>query len=342
MISPGPNKSNPMRTAVFSTKDYDRFFLEPLAKEAGHELVFLEPRLVPETAILATDCEAVCAFVNDQLSAEVLQRLADGGTKYIALRSAGFNHVDLPAAEQLGFRVGRVPAYSPYAVAEHTVGMMLTLNRKFHKSFNRVREGNFSLDQLLGFDMHGKTVGIVGTGQIGAVAAKIVAGFGCQVLLYDVRVNDDCRALGRYVSLDELFRESDIITLHCPLTPETHHLISDQAIDKMKPGVMLINTSRGALVDTQAVIAGLKSSKIGYLGLDVYEEEADLFFEDLSDRIIQDDQFTRLLTFHNVLITAHQAFFTRNAMEQIAKVTISNLNCFERDEPCENEVRAKK
>jgi len=331
-----------MRTAVFSTKSYDRLFLDPMAKEAGHELIFLEPRLVPETAILAQGATAVCAFVNDQLSATVLERLAAGGTKFIALRSAGYNHVDLAAADRLGLRVGRVPAYSPFAVAEHAVGMMLTLNRKFHKSFNRVREGNFSLEQLLGFDMHGKKVGIIGTGQIGLIAARIVAGFGCEVLFYDVRENEECRSIGRYVSMDELLRESDIITLHCPLTPETHHLIDCDAVEKMKHGVMLINTSRGALVDTQAAIAGLKSSKIGYLGLDVYEEEADLFFQDLSDKIIQDDQFTRLLTFPNVLVTAHQAFFTRNAMEQIAKVTIGNLNCFERGEKCENEVAVKK
>jgi D-lactate dehydrogenase len=331
-----------MRTAVFSTKSYDRIFLEPLAKEFGQDLIFLEPRLVPETAMLAKDSPAVCAFVNDQLSAPVLEQLAAGGTKFIALRSAGYNHVDLEAAARLGLRVARVPAYSPFAVAEHAVGMMLTLNRKYHKSFNRVRDGNFSLEQLLGFDMHGKTVGVVGTGQIGAVAAKIVAGFGCNVLLYDVRENEACRDLGCYVSLDELFRQSDIITLHCPLAPETMHLIDCAAVEKMKPGVMLINTSRGALVDTQAVIAGLKSSKIGYLGLDVYEEEAELFFRDLSDQIIQDDQFTRLLTFPNVLVTAHQAFFTRNAMEQIARVTLANLNCFQRGEQCENEVPTKK
>jgi D-lactate dehydrogenase len=331
-----------MRTAVFSTKSYDRIFLEPLAKEFGQDLIFLEPRLVPETALLAKDSPAVCAFVNDQLSAPVLEQLAAGGTKFIALRSAGFNHVDLEAAARLGLRVARVPAYSPFAVAEHAVGMMLTLNRKYHKSFNRVRDGNFSLEQLLGFDMHGKTVGVVGTGQIGAVTAKILAGFGCNVLLYDVRENEACRDLGRYVSLDELFRQSDIITLHCPLAPETMHLIDYSAVEKMKPGVMLINTSRGALVDTQAVIAGLKSSKIGYLGLDVYEEEAELFFRDLSDQIIQDDQFTRLLTFPNVLVTAHQAFFTRNAMEQIARVTLANLNCLERGEACENEVQTKK
>lgn len=330
-----------MRVAVYSTKSYDRQFLSPMAEKEGHELVFLEARLVAETAVLADGCPAVCPFVNDQLNAPALERLAAGGTKYLALRSAGFNHVDLDAAAKLGMRVARVPAYSPYAVAEHTVGMMLTLNRKFHKAFNRVRDGNFSLEQLLGFDLHGKTVGIVGTGQIGAVAAKIVAGFGCQVLMYDVRENPACQSLGRYVSLDELFTQSDIITLHCPLTPETRHLIGFKALEQMKHGVMLINTSRGALVNTQAAIDGLKSGKIGYLGLDVYEEEADLFFRDLSDQIIQDDLFTRLLTFPNVLITAHQAFFTRNAMEEIARVTMHNVTCFERGEKCENEVALK-
>jgi D-lactate dehydrogenase len=231
-----------------------------------------------------------------------------------------------------------VPAYSPYAVAEHTIGMMLALNRKFHKAYNRVREGNFALEGLLGFDMHDRTAGVIGTGKIGALVADFLACFGCRVLLYDVQINPQCRA-GQYVSLDELLRDSDIVTLHCPLTPETNHLICDSALARMKPGVMLVNTSRGALIDTQAAIAALKNGRLGYLGLDVYEEEADLFFENLSERVIQDDVFTRLLTFPNVLITAHQAFFTATALEQIAEVTMQNLTAFERQSTCSHELR---
>lgn len=331
-----------MRTAVFSTKNYDRQFLQPAASQASHELVFFEPRLNIETAPLATDFPAVCAFVNDQLSADVLNRLAAGGTKFIALRCAGFNNVDLDACHKLGLRVARVPAYSPDAVAEHAVGLMLALNRKFHKAFNRVREGNFAIDGLLGFDMHGRTVGIVGTGKIGAVAARIVAGFGCKLLFYDVAQNPDCVPLGHYTSLDDVLSQSDIITLHCPLTRETHHMINRAAIHRMQRGVMIINTSRGALIDTRAVIEGLKSGHIGYLGLDVYEEEAELFFEDHSSHVIQDDVFMRLATFPNVLITAHQAFFTATALEQIARTTIANLTAFQRGEPTPNELRPPK
>jgi D-lactate dehydrogenase len=327
-----------MRTAVFSTKPYDRQFLQPAAGSAGHELVFFEPRLTPQTVVLARGFPAICSFVNDQLTPELLEQLAAGGTKFVALRCAGFNQVNLEAAARAGIRVARVPAYSPYAVAEHTVGMMLCLNRKFHKANNRVREGNFSIESLLGFDMHGKTVGVIGTGKIGGIAAGILAGFGCRILLYDVFENDACRLLGRYVPLDELLAGSDIITLHCPLTRDTHHLINAVSLTRMKPGVMLINTSRGALVDTQAAIDGLKNGQIGYLGLDVYEEEAELFFEDHSSHVIQDDIFMRLLTFPNVLITSHQAFFTQNALEEIARVTMANLTAFERGEPVENEV----
>jgi D-lactate dehydrogenase len=328
-----------MRTAVFSTKSYDREFLQRAAEAAGHELVFFEPRLTPQTVVLAHGFPAICSFVNDQLTTELLEQLAAGGTKFVALRCAGFNQVNLEAAGRLGIRVARVPAYSPYAVAEHTVGMMLCLNRKFHKANNRVREGNFSIENLLGFDMHGKTVGVIGTGKIGAITAGILAGFGCRILLYDVVQNESCRAIGRYVPLDELFAGSDIITLHCPLTPQTQHLINEQSLARMRQGVMLINTSRGALVDTQAVLDGLKSGKIGFLGLDVYEEEADLFFEDHSSHVIQDDLFMRLLTFPNVLITSHQAFFTRNALEEIARVTMANLADFERGSVSSNEVK---
>jgi D-lactate dehydrogenase len=327
-----------LRTAVFSAKNYDRQFLAPAAAEASHEFTFLDTRLTPETVSLAAGYPAICSFVNDHLTAENLQQLARGGTKFIALRCAGFNQVDLVACHRLGFRIARVPAYSPYAVAEHTVGLMLALNRKYHKAFNRVRDGNFAIDGLLGFDMHGRTVGVVGTGKIGLCTARILAGFGCQLLFYDVFQNPDCLSLGRYVPLEDLLSQSDIITLHCPLTPQTNHLIGPAAIERMKPGVMLINTSRGALVDTPAVIESLKSGQIGYLGLDVYEEEAELFFEDRSGDVIQDDIFMRLATFPNVLITAHQAFFTSTALQEIARVTISNLTAFERGEPSPNEL----
>ena len=326
-----------MRIAFFSTKVYDREFFtaaNEAARERGaaaQELHFLEPRLSPESVKLAAGFDVVCCFVNDQLNAEVLRALHAGGTRLIALRCAGFNQVDLPVAAELGIRIVRVPAYSPYAVAEHAVGMMLTLNRKFHKAYNRVREGNFNLEGLLGFDLHGRTVGVVGTGKIGECAARILLGFGCRVLAYDVYPSETCRALGiEYVSLDELLAASSIITLHCPLLPATKYLMNRETFAKMQPGAMLINTSRGALVDTRAAIAALKSGRLGYLGLDVYEEEADLFFRDLSERIIQDDLFTRLLTFNNVLITGHQAFFTRNALEQIAEVTLGNIAAFER------------
>lgn len=327
-----------MRVAVFSAKNYDRHFLQAAAINAGHELVFLEPRLTRETTVLAHGFPAVCSFVNDLLPGNVLEMLVNGGTKFIALRCAGFNHVDLEACRKLGIRIARVPAYSPNAVAEHAVGMMLALNRKFHKAYNRVREGNFAIDGLLGFDMHGRTVGIVGSGKIGAVTAKILTGFGCKLLFYDVCQNTECLPLGRYVSMEELLAVSDIITLHCPLSLQTYHMIGRAAIERMKPGVMLINTSRGALVDTPAVIEALKNGRIGSLGLDVYEEEAELFFEDHSDQVIQDDVFARLATFPNVLITAHQAFFTSTALEEIARVTMANLTAFERCEVTPNEL----
>lgn len=319
-----------MKVAVFSTKSYDRRFLEAANREGRHELLFLEARLSLQTAPLALGAPVVAAFVNDQLDAEVLKLLAQQGAQLIALRSAGFNHVDLPCAEALGLPVVRVPAYSPHGVAEHTIGLILSLNRKIHRSFNRVREGNFSLEGLLGFDLCGKTAGVIGTGKIGAIVARILSCIGCRVLAYDVQPNPDCEKIGvSYVSVDELLTRSDIITLHCPLTPETHHLIDDAAVGKMKKGAMVINTSRGGLVDAEAVVAGLKSGVIGSLGLDVYEEEGDLFFEDLSQEVIQDDVFMRLLTFPNVLITGHQAFFTQEAMQKIAETTIANITAFE-------------
>ena len=330
-----------MKIAVFSTKAYDEQFLAPPL--AAHDIVFFEPPLSHQTAELAAGYDAVCVFVNDQLDAPCLERLARGGTRLVALRCAGFNNIDLHTARRLGLSVVRVPAYSPHAVAEHTVGLMLALNRKLPRAYNRVREGNFALNGLLGFDLHGKTVGVVGTGKIGALTARILHGFGCKLVAYDVQKNPLCAANGvSYLLLDELFAQSDIVTLHCPLLPSTANVINADAIEKMKPGVMLINTSRGGLVDTKAVIKGLKSGKIGYLGLDVYEEEDELFFEDLSARVIQDDTFMRLLTFPNVLITGHQAFFTCNALEEIARVTAANIAAYAAGEPLENEVAPAK
>jgi D-lactate dehydrogenase len=317
-----------MRVAVFSAKEYDRIFLDA-ANQGEHELIYHEPRLTPETAQLAAGYSAVCAFVNDQLSAETLAVLQLGGTKLIALRSAGFNHVDLAAAEQLGLIVARVPAYSPNAIAEHAAALVLSLNRRIFRAYNRVREGNFSLEGLLGFDLHGKTAGIVGTGKIGLAFARIMNGFGCRILAHDPYPAADAPAYVNYADLSELYKESDIISLHCPLTPQTYHLIGPEAITRMKIGVMLINTSRGRVVDTRALLEGLKSKKIGFLGLDVYEEEENLFFRNLSDNVIEDDLFMRLTTFPNVLITGHQGFFTREAMQNIADATLANITAFE-------------
>ena len=318
-----------MQVTVFNTKSYDREFLSA-ANTQGHQLRFLDARLSVESAMLAAESAVVCPFVNDDVSAPVLEVLAGLGVRLLALRSAGFNHVDLQAAHDLGLRVARVPAYSPYAVAEHTVALILALNRRIHRAYNRVREGNFALDGLLGFDLRGKTVGIVGTGKIGEALARIMAGFGCMLLGHDVAANPACEALGmRYVGREEILARSDVLSLHCPLTPDTHHMIGPEALGLVKPGMMLINTSRGAVIDTRAVIAGLKAGVIGALGLDVYEEEADLFFEDLSGQLLHDDVFARLLTFPNVLITGHQAFFTREAMQNIAQTTIDNITAFE-------------
>lgn len=331
-----------MKVAVFSTKAYDRKFLSAANSPTQHELVFFEPRLNRDTAILAAEFPAVCVFVHDQVDAPTLELLASRGTRLVVLRCAGFNNVDLQAAADLGITVVRVPAYSPYGVAEHAVGLILSLNRKIHRAYNRVREGNFSLDGLLGFNLHERTVGIVGTGKIGLILGEIMKGFGCKILAYDVYRNPELEALGgKYVELPELFANCDIISLHCPLIPETHHLINAEAIEQIKPGVMLINTSRGALIDTQAVIEGLKSGKIGYLGVDVYEQESELFFEDLSGEIIQDDIFQRLTTFPNVLITGHQAFFTAEALHNIAETTFANIADIENGRPCTNEIRAQ-
>lgn len=318
-----------MKVAVFSTMPYDREFLERANRHHRHDLVYFEPRLTPSTAALAAGFSAICAFVNDQLNAEVLQTLRRGGTELIALRSAGFNHVDLRAADELGQTVVRVPAYSPHAVAEHALALILALNRKIYRAYNRVREGNFSLEGLLGFDLCGKTVGVIGTGKIGIIFSRIINSLGCRVLAFDPFPNEEAERFAEYAPLSRLYRESDVISLHCPLTPETHQLINESALEQMKDGVMLINTSRGRIIDTRAVIDGLKSGKVGYLGLDVYEEEEDLFFVDLSNRVIQDDLFTRLLTFPNVLITGHQGFFTSEALTNITETTLANITAYE-------------
>jgi len=334
-----------VRVSVFSSKPYDRRFLERANGEPGlgHELVFFEARLEEATAPLAQGSPAVCAFVHDDLGRSVLTDLAAHGTRLIALRSAGFNNVDLGAAAELGITVMHVPDYSPYAVAEFTIALALALNRHLSRASAHVREGNFSLQGLLGFDLHGKTAGIVGTGKIGGIVAEtLLRGFGCRVLAHDLFPSDRLAQLGvEYASLDELFHEADLLSLHCPLTPDTHHLIDRRSIAEMKPGVMLINTSRGGLIDTGAVIDGLKSGRIGHLGLDVYEEEARYFYEDFSTRLIDDDALSRLLTFPNVIVTSHQGFFTREALGQIARTTLGNVSDFAAGRVSSNEVRAR-
>lgn len=313
-----------MKISVFSSKPYDIKYLNQNNDQA-HELKFFETRLNKDTAALAKGHEGVCIFVNDVANREVLEKLKSIGVKYIALRCAGFNNIDMEAAKELGLQVERVPKYSPEAVAEHTLGLILTLSRKFHKAYNRVRENNFNLDGLLGFNLHEKTVGIIGTGAIGLATAKILSGLGMKVLCYDPFPNEDAKKYGSYTTLEEIYKKADIVSLHCPLTPETHHLINQKVITQMKDTVMIINTSRGALINTKDIIEALKTEKISYLGIDVYEQEEELFFEDLSNEIIQDDDFQRLNTFPNVLITGHQAFFTHEALDTIAKTTFHNF-----------------
>ncbi len=328
-----------MKVTVFSTHKFDRPSLEE-ANNGKHDMNFLELRLTGETASLARDSEAVALFTMDDASESVLEALHSYGVKYIALRSAGFNHVALKKAAELGIRIARVPAYSPYAVAEHTMALILALNRRLTRAHNRVREMNFSLNGLTGFDMNGKTLGVVGTGKIGSVLVKIAHGFGCHILGFDQ--NPDHGLTEEYgvefTDIESVCTGSDIVSLHLPLTPETRHLIDDKMIRRMKKGVMLINTSRGGLVDSRAVIEGLKSGHSGYLGLDVYEEEDGLFFEDHSDDIVQDDVIARLMTFNNVLITSHQAFLTDTALKNIADTTIYNLDCFEAGKDSGNQV----
>jgi len=326
-----------MKIAFFSTKSYDREFFDRYVSR--HEIIYFEARLDKQTAALAAGCNAVCVFVNDKLSRNTIIELKKTGIQLIALRSAGFNNVDLAAVRENGIPVVRVPAYSPYAVAEHAVALMLTLNRKTHKAYNRVREGNFSLERLTGFDLHGKTVGVIGTGKIGQIFCDIMMGFGCNVLAFDLIAHQPTAAKGvTYLPLVDLFRQADIISLHCPLNEQTKHLINEQTIAMMKEGVMVINTSRGALINTAAAINGLKTGRIGYLGLDVYEQEEKLFFNDLSENIIQDDEILRLLSFPNVLITSHQGFFTEEALTQIAQITLENIDDFEAGKVLKNQV----
>lgn len=332
--------SKNINTVVFSSKPYDKQFLSaakyPASATMSIQWHFIEAHLSPETASLAKGADVVCVFVNDVVSEAVIRTLKTFGVKLIALRCAGFNNVDLKAAATADIPVVRVPAYSPYAVAEHTIALLLMLNRKLHRAYNRVREGNFSLDGLMGFDLHGKTVSIIGTGKIGHIVGTILSGFGCNVLAVDPHSAHDFP--GRFVDWKTALQEADILTLHCPLTPQTHHLLNTDSFAQMKPGVMILNTSRGALIDTQAAIEALKSGQIGALGLDVYEEEGDLFFEDLSNNVIQDDTFMRLLTFPNVVITGHQAFFTQNALENIAQTTVHNIHTFFNEQQCPNQV----
>ena len=318
-----------MKICLFSSKPYDQYYFDAV-KSDEFSVTYLTLRLTATTARLANGFDVVCCFVNDQLNSEVLNQLNQMGVKLVALRCAGFNNVDLDAAKEISLPICRVPEYSPYAVAEHACALILDLNRNIHRAHNRVRENDYSLDGLLGFDMHGKNVGVIGAGKIGLAFVKIMQGFGCKVSVVDpvlYQTQNESHSF-EVVSLDELLSNSDIISLHCPLTSDTYHLIDEVTINKMKTGVMLINTSRGGLADTSAIIKGLKSKKIGYLGIDVYEEESELFFEDLSDTFIQDDVFARLQTFPNVMITGHQGFFTKEALTKIAAITNDNIQHF--------------
>ena len=328
-----------MKIAFFSTKSYDREFFERFNTSGNNQLTFFEAPLNIDTANLTEGYGAVCVFVNDKINSAVAEKLAANGVGLVALRCAGFNNIDLAAAKEKNIKVLRVPAYSPQAIAEHAVALILTLNRKTHKAYNRIRENNYSLENLTGFNLDGKTVGVIGTGRTGAAFCKIMLGFGCRVIASDILENNDLKNSGvTYSSFDELLQLADIISLHCPLTKETQHLIDNNAFSKMKPGVMLINTSRGAVINTPDAIEALKNGRLGYFGLDVYEQEENLFFKDLSESIIQDDVIARLMSFPNVLITSHQGFFTKEALEQIAAITFKNISDFENGIQSSNEV----
>ncbi|MDL2408612.1 2-hydroxyacid dehydrogenase [Rhizobium calliandrae] len=329
-----------MKIAVFSTHTYDKAFLDEANQRepAPFELIYQEASLSLQTAAFAQGCDAICVFVNDVVNASVLETLQRIGVKGVFLRCAGFNNVDIDAAQKLGLLVARVPAYAPEAVAEHTIALILTLNRHTHRAYNRVREGNFMLSGLLGMTLHGKTVGIIGTGKIGLAVAKILNGFGCRLLAFDPMPSPEFTAIGEMADLDSLLARSHIVTLHCPLSEHNRHMINSKKLGLMKPRAMLINTSRGALIDTRAVILALKSRHLGALGIDVYEEESGLFFHDRSSDIIDDDVFQRLMTFPNVLVTGHQGFFTTEALREIADVTFQNFNCLANGTSCPNAV----
>ena len=331
-----------MKVAIFSTKYYEREYLEKYNSEGKHQLTYFEKSLNEDTITKVKGFDAVCIQLTDKLDAKVIAQLAKAGIKLIDLRSAGYDNVDLEAASKNKIKVMRVPAYSPQAIAEHATALILTLDRKTHKAYNRVRENNFSLQNLMGFNLYGKTVGVLGTGKIGTAFCTIMLGFGCKVIANDIVQSKSLIQKGvKYVSFEKLLGISDIISIHCPLTPKTRHLFDSSAFSKVKKGMMLINTSRGAIIHTKAAIDALKSSQIGYLGIDVYEGEEHLFFKDLSNNVIKDDQIERLMSFNNVLITPHQAFFTKEALDEIARITISNFNSFESKIPTDNEVAFK-
>ena len=329
-----------MKIAVFSTQKYDREFLSAVPTE--HKFIFFEAQLNNDTVNLTQGFDGVCIFVNDHADSEIITELKNNGIKVIALRCAGFNNVDVKAAEKAGIRVVRVPAYSPEAVAEHAVALIMTLNRKTHKAYLRIKENNFSLERLTGFNIYGKTVGVVGTGKIGKAFCKIMLGFGAKVIAYDKFEDEEAKKLGiNYVTFEEVLKNSDIISLHCPLTPETKYMIDWEAFANMKDGVMLINTSRGALINTKDAILALKRGKIGYLGIDVYEQEEHLFYKDLSENIIPDDTIARLMSFPNVMMTSHQGFFTKEALTEIAATTVGNIDCVAQGKPSPNEVKSE-
>lgn len=329
-----------MEVAIFSSTPYERQYLEEANKAENHTLKYVDVSLDMSTVALAAGHGAVCVFVNDKADAEVLEALHKGGTRLVALRCTGFNNVDVEAAARLGIKVVRVVNYSPNSVAEHAVALLLAINRKIHRAYNRTRDSNFSLDGLIGFDLCGKTVAVVGTGKIGCVFARIMIGFGCQIIGYDPFPSPQFEALGvRYAAPGEIGEKADIISLHCPLTPQTHHIINSQTLQRAKPGALLVNTSRGGLVDTAAVIAALKSGQLGGLAIDVYEQEASLFFRDLSSEIITDDIFQRLVSFPNVIVTGHQAYLTREALTTICETTLRSVTAFEANQPLENEVK---
>jgi D-lactate dehydrogenase len=330
-----------MRIAFFSTKSYDKDSFNQYLKKSAHEITYFEAKLDKFTVHLAAGHDVVCSFVNDKIDAVILKKLSHLQIRLIALRCAGYNQIDLASAAEYGIKIVRVPAYSPEAVAEHAFALILSLSRKTHKAYNRVRENNFSLEGLTGFNIHGKTIGVIGTGAIGRAFCRIAIGFGCEVLAYDILENEEMKELGvKYLPIYDVFQKSQIISLHCPLNPDTHHMVNAKSIAQMQDGVVLINTSRGALVETKAVIRALKNKKIGFLGIDVYEQEEHIFFKNLSEEIMQDEQIARLMTFPNVLVTGHQAFLTNEALEQIAKVTLANISAFEKKESLINEIKA--